>query len=288
MNKCSYCGNEFEGNFCNQCGTEMNSNICVSCGNTFLGQFCNICGAKIIVKGSIQEHKIILTERSAIQGRLKTIATTSNSIILKKNFSNDFNKTIEISAVDIQMVIFKPYKFSMNPSNEEFGYITFILRKENSYQKLSDYSPKEDPYSISFGVFHNSLFCSLAYTLSIELSVELIDLTKSVIPFRIRSQYYHEDMAISKNNKDSLSLHLGEKEKRENRIEELDKQGIAYCPKCLSVSLSANKKGFGIGKAVLGAATPLRLFGLTAGNIGAKKVRITCLKCGYQFMAGKY
>ncbi|WP_018306345.1 hypothetical protein [Desulfitobacterium hafniense] len=67
---------------------------------------------------------------------------------------------------------------------------------------------------------------------------------------------------------------------------QLDKQGIAYCPKCLSTSISANKKGFGIGKAVAGAwaAGPI---GLVAGNIGAKKVRITCLKCGHEFWAGK-
>lgn len=58
------------------------------------------------------------------------------------------------------------------------------------------------------------------------------------------------------------------------------------CPKCGSMQFSADKKGFGVGKAVVGAylAGPI---GLTAGNIGAKKVRITCLKCGHQWMAGQ-
>lgn len=69
------------------------------------------------------------------------------------------------------------------------------------------------------------------------------------------------------------------------RIKENDKNGIACCPKCGCTSISANKKGFGIGKAVIGAAfTPI---GLVAGNLGAKKVRITCLKCGNQWFAGK-
>ena len=67
---------------------------------------------------------------------------------------------------------------------------------------------------------------------------------------------------------------------------ELEASGVAYCPKCLSTSLSADKKGFGVGKAVVGAATA-GLIGLTAGNINAKKVRVTCLKCGHQFWAGK-
>jgi len=71
-----------------------------------------------------------------------------------------------------------------------------------------------------------------------------------------------------------------------NRKNELERSGQVYCPKCLSTSISADKKGYGVGKAVVGAA----LFGgigLTAGNIGAKKVICTCLKCGHQWQAGK-
>lgn len=70
-----------------------------------------------------------------------------------------------------------------------------------------------------------------------------------------------------------------------NRKIKLEKSGEAYCPKCLSTSLTAHKKGFGIGKAVIGYS--LAPIGLVAGNIGAKKVRVTCMKCGHQFMAGK-
>lgn len=70
------------------------------------------------------------------------------------------------------------------------------------------------------------------------------------------------------------------------RLKQMDKEGIPYCPKCYSTSLSANKKGFGVGKAIVGAALTGGI-GLVAGNIGAKKVRLTCLKCGHQFWAGK-
>ena len=76
-------------------------------------------------------------------------------------------------------------------------------------------------------------------------------------------------------------------------IAEMDRDGVVYCPKCKGTNLSANKKGFGIGKAVVGGvigiAAPLGalgLLGLTAGNMGAKKIRITCLKCGHEFWAG--
>lgn len=66
--------------------------------------------------------------------------------------------------------------------------------------------------------------------------------------------------------------------------QEREYKKTAKCPRCGSTSLSGNKKGFGIGKAVVGAALTGGI-GLIAGNIGAKKVRITCLKCGKQFWA---
>jgi TM2 domain-containing membrane protein YozV len=70
------------------------------------------------------------------------------------------------------------------------------------------------------------------------------------------------------------------------RTIEYKKQGIPYCPKCHSTSLTANKKGFGVGKAAAGVliAGP---YGLLAGGIGSKKVTVTCLNCGNQFKPGR-
>lgn len=67
-----------------------------------------------------------------------------------------------------------------------------------------------------------------------------------------------------------------------DKKKELDEQNIAYCPKCLSTSLTANKKGFGLGKALVGGILTGGV-GLLAGNIGKNKVLVTCMKCGNQF-----
>lgn len=85
---------------------------------------------------------------------------------------------------------------------------------------------------------------------------------------------------------ESINLELKEAKRVHEKLKELKANEPIKCPKCGSTSLSANKKGFGIGKSVVGAtiAGPI---GLMAGNIGSKKVRITCLKCGHQFWAGK-
>ncbi|NLM07287.1 MAG: hypothetical protein GX892_00315 [Thermoanaerobacteraceae bacterium] len=52
------------------------------------------------------------------------------------------------------------------------------------------------------------------------------------------------------------------------------------CPKCYSPSITSNEKGFGVGKAVVGVGL-FGLPGVLAGNIGRKKLRVTCLSCGH-------
>ena len=54
------------------------------------------------------------------------------------------------------------------------------------------------------------------------------------------------------------------------------------CPRCRSSYISANKKGFGLGKALVGGAITGGV-GLLAGFIGSGKVKCTCLKCGHEW-----
>lgn len=54
------------------------------------------------------------------------------------------------------------------------------------------------------------------------------------------------------------------------------------CPQCGSTQLVANKKGFSVGKAAVGAAL-VGGAGLLAGAIGKDDIEITCLKCGNKF-----
>lgn len=71
-----------------------------------------------------------------------------------------------------------------------------------------------------------------------------------------------------------------------SRIAENDARGVACCPKCGSASLTANKQGFGIGKAVIGDEI-FGPIGLVAGNIHSNRITVTCLSCGYQWKLWK-
>jgi len=73
-----------------------------------------------------------------------------------------------------------------------------------------------------------------------------------------------------------------EQHDRELRLQKKQFDSMMKCPRCGSTSLSGNKKGYGIGKGLVGAAV-FGPIGLVAGNLGSKKVIITCMKCGHKF-----
>ena len=104
--------------------------------------------------------------------------------------------------------------------------------------------------------------------------------------------YYKADLQMK-----HLSLQIQQQALEESRrqteqqMEQLRIQKVQYdammkCPRCGSTSLSGNKKGYGIGKGVVGAMVVGPL-GLMAGNIGSGKVKVTCMQCGYKFKPKK-
>lgn len=72
------------------------------------------------------------------------------------------------------------------------------------------------------------------------------------------------------------------KKEMDEQKKKMDGQGIAYCPKCLSTSVQPLKKGFGVGKAIVGGAL-LGPIGLLGGAIGKNKIELHCVKCGHKF-----
>lgn len=78
------------------------------------------------------------------------------------------------------------------------------------------------------------------------------------------------------------------------QMQQAQYNSMIKCPKCGSTSITGQKKGYGVvkgglGAATLGVATGVvgAIVGLGAGNIGRKKIQCTCMNCGYKFKAGK-
>lgn len=58
------------------------------------------------------------------------------------------------------------------------------------------------------------------------------------------------------------------------------------CPKCGSTQITPHKQGFSLGAGAAGGFL-LGPVGLLAGLIGGNKIKVTCLKCGHTWEAGK-
>jgi tellurium resistance protein TerD len=57
---------------------------------------------------------------------------------------------------------------------------------------------------------------------------------------------------------------------------------LIRCPKCKSTQIMGSQKGYSGGRAVIWTAL-LGPVGLFTGLIGSKKVKVSCLKCGFQW-----
>lgn len=96
-----------------------------------------------------------------------------------------------------------------------------------------------------------------------------------------------EGMEVAKEKyKENREEKKESKKELKERIKKMEKEGTVYCPKCYSTEISADKKGFGAGKAIAGAALTCGI-GALAGFIGKNKITLTCLNCGHKWKPGK-
>lgn len=134
-------------------------------------------------------------------------------------------------------------------------------------------------------IYPKSKFLAANYLVS-KTRVSLKDAQKLLDPIYAAYGEQLKQIGFMDRFKAQISVDADSQEDEKEKLAKYDREGIPYCPKCHSTSLSANKKGFGVGKAVIGASVAGPL-GLVAGNLGSQKVKVTCLKCGHQFVAGK-
>jgi hypothetical protein len=75
---------------------------------------------------------------------------------------------------------------------------------------------------------------------------------------------------------------------RDNRVLQKDSttRNKIKCPQCRSSQLTNNKKGFGLGKALVGGILTGGI-GLLGGFIGSQKLELGCLKCGHRWTPKK-
>ncbi|AMN35185.1 PH domain-containing protein [Clostridium perfringens] len=79
-----------------------------------------------------------------------------------------------------------------------------------------------------------------------------------------------------------LSKRQAEKQYEKERLEQLKRDKIPYCPKCHSTSLTYQNKKLSIGRAVTGGVL-LGGVGAVVGGLSSKKGYVKCLNCGHKW-----
>lgn len=132
-----------------------------------------------------------------------------------------------------------------------------------------------------------SKFCGYCGAQIVAVAVKnkrIEEMTKDEIDIAYYQANLHMQQQALQLQQRELELARKQADQQRQQLEEQRRQydAMMKCPRCGSTSLSGNKKGYGIGKGVVGAAM-LGPIGLMAGNIGSKKVIVTCMKCGHKF-----
>ena len=73
-----------------------------------------------------------------------------------------------------------------------------------------------------------------------------------------------------------------EKQYQKDRLEQLERDHIPYCPKCKSTSLTYENKKLSVGRAVVGG-TLFGENGAILGGLTSKKGYVKCLNCGHRW-----
>lgn len=246
---CKNCGQEFEGKFCPNCGAPAPKKvICPSCRTEFEGNFCPECGAC-----STEYYIERCTNIYDVNGNKIDVERIAGLYLSVKEIKAFLARATDYPLEEIDEIATYIYE---NIDGYDYGALNSIIEKRKLEAEVRPYSPPPT---------------SGPYVSDVAYAPRYEPVSSSYIPpvtQKVVVEYQGPKPAKP------MSKHA--------RIKENKRNAVACCPKCGSTSISANKKGFGIGKAVVGAwaAGPV---GLVAGNLGAKKVWVTCLNCGHRW-----
>lgn len=150
---------------------------------------------------------------------------------------------------------------------------------------LQNYCPKCG----KIGSNYRDVTCYYCGTKMIDTNVELGTFVKSEESIKYFTKFIQEHYAFKSPQFDKELFEKREAEEAHNLQENIKKMQYdadhPTCPRCGSTALSANKKGFGLGKAAVGGLM-LGGVGLLGGFVGSRKVEITCLNCGKKWKPG--
>ena len=246
---------------------------CTNCGVEATGHFCHNCGAPVprVEPSAYCESVYPQPPVGEYAGSLCSVSVDGDSVSIKKNF---IKTETRILFQDIVNVSFK--------KGATGGFIC-IRDKERANVPLStSFKSASDPLSADFSSKDANRFFKLYEFLRSVSEINDYPIQENAISAPSRDVARKTPIGVHPPAPRSVAAEKDKPVSKRERIKENKKNGIACCPKCGSTSISAGKRGFGFGKAVVGATLTLGV-GVLAGGIGANKTVVTCLNCGHKW-----
>ncbi|WP_052447238.1 hypothetical protein [Clostridium polynesiense] len=113
---------------------------------------------------------------------------------------------------------------------------------------------------------------------------EIVDKIKIAI-----SSEEAEMAPITLENSDKVSLWKQlntESDERIQKVKDMKKAGIVFCPKCHSTSITTTDKKLSLGRTLAGGVLAGEV-GAILGGLSSKKVLLLCMNCGHKWKPGK-
>jgi hypothetical protein len=123
-------------------------------------------------------------------------------------------------------------------------------------------------------------FCNLDQGLgTLAVGVLIMFMGPQIIPKRVHDEWRRQAEARRR------LMGVGDSNPQSVQVGAKDQTGMV-CPRCGSTTLTAQKRGFKVGRAIVGTLAAGGLGGIVAGAAGKNKIVITCLKCGKEWRPG--
>ncbi|MFR5644247.1 hypothetical protein [Clostridium paraputrificum] len=191
----------------------------------------------------------------------KKVIVSANEIIIKKTIGKD----IEIPLKNVNDI-----SYTEGMSNKAgFLYIYFINGNE-------EVKKEEIPFNYVYNDIVEEVVRGILNHLKNPDEVLVIEQKEKVGLFK----------QVNKEAKKQSIEKAEQKKEEKERLLKLQKEGIPYCPKCHSTSLTTTNKKLSVGRAAVGGAL-LGGTGAILGGLTSKKVELLCMNCGHKFKPGK-
>lgn len=175
-----------------------------------------------------------------------------------------FNNNWKIAITNLRIILIRKKMFS-NEIDEKYIYLEDVLRLDSKKGKMLSevkiISKCEEVLITNLGTVYLNIFLEAINNNNIKTNNNEI---------------------IECNIEPKLSKRQEEKQYQKERLKQLKRDHIPYCPKCKSTSLTYQNKKLSVGRAVAGGI----LFGSDGailGGLTSKKGYVKCLNCGHKW-----